>query len=67
MAPTVLALILGPMMERSLRTSLEISGGKMSIFLKSPIAAGLLAFAAIILITSAIRLLPLGGLKGDDE
>ena len=67
MAPTVLALILGPMMERSLRTALEISGGKMSIFIKSPIAIGLLAFAAIILVTSAIRLLPFGELKGDDE
>lgn len=66
MAPTILALILGPMMERSLRTALEISGGKMDIFFTSPIAATLLGLAAVILISSAIRLLPIG-IRGDNE
>jgi putative tricarboxylic transport membrane protein len=58
LAPTILALILGPMMERALRTSLEISGGDLSIFVRKPISAVLLGLAAVILITSAVRLLP---------
>jgi len=59
LAPTVLALILGPMTERALRTSLEISGGDISIFFKRPISATLLIVAIIVLVGSAIRLLPL--------
>ncbi|RJQ48958.1 MAG: tripartite tricarboxylate transporter permease [Desulfobacteraceae bacterium] len=58
LAPTILALILGPMMERALRTSLEISAGDLSIFVRRPISAVLLGLAAVILITSAVRLLP---------
>jgi putative tricarboxylic transport membrane protein len=50
LAPVVLTLILGPLMERSLRTSLEMSQGEMGIFLESPIAVVFLAAAALILI-----------------
>jgi putative tricarboxylic transport membrane protein len=53
LAPIVLTLILGPLMERSLRQSLEISQGSLGIFLKSPIAAVLLALAALVLIAPA--------------
>ena len=63
LAPTILALILGPMMERSLRTSLEMSGGDLWIFFQRPISAVLLIVAAIILITSAIRLMPMWARK----
>ena len=63
LAPAVLALILGPMMERSLRTSLEMSAGDLSIFFQRPISAGLLILAAIILLTSAIRLMPMWARK----
>jgi len=55
LAPTILALILGPMMERALRTSLEISGGDMSILITRPISAILLIVAAIVLISPAVR------------
>jgi putative tricarboxylic transport membrane protein len=65
LAPTILALILGPMMERSLRTSLEMSGGDLSIFFQRPISAVLLILGAIILITSAVRLLPIWARKED--
>lgn len=58
MAPTVLALVLGPLIERALRTSLEISAGDPTIFVKSPTAACLLILAAVILIVSSLRLLP---------
>jgi putative tricarboxylic transport membrane protein len=57
LAPTVLALILGPMMERALRTSLEMSGGELSILVTRPIPAILLIIAVIVLATPAVRLL----------
>ena len=57
LAPTVLALILGPMMERALRTSLEMSAGDMSILITRPISAVLLVIAAIVLLSPGVRLL----------
>ncbi|MGB9700888.1 MAG: tripartite tricarboxylate transporter permease [Thermodesulfobacteriota bacterium] len=57
LAPTILALILGPMMERTLRTSLEMSGGDLSILVTRPISAVLLIIAVIVLISPAIRLI----------
>jgi len=57
LAPTILALILGPMMERALRTSLEMSGGDLSILVTRPISAVLLIIAVIVLISPAIRLI----------
>ncbi len=59
MAPMILALVLGPLIERSLRTSLEISGGELSIFYTSPIAVTLLGIAAIVLVSSALPILSL--------
>ena len=58
MAPTVLALVLGPLIEKALRTSLQISAGDPSIFFTSPISAVLLVIAAIVLIGSSLRVLP---------
>ena len=37
-APLVLTLVLGPLMERALRQSLEMSEGDFSIFLTRPIS-----------------------------
>src|SRR5512139_3219311 len=65
LAPTVLALILGPMMERALRTSLEMSAGDMRIFMTRPISAVLLAVALIVLLSPAVRLL--GRRAGKDD
>ncbi|MGH8690702.1 MAG: tripartite tricarboxylate transporter permease [Burkholderiales bacterium] len=64
LAPAVLALILGPFMEKSLRTSLEISGGDFGIFVTRPISAALLACAALILVVSAFRIAALKSLRG---
>ena len=64
LAPTILALILGPMMERALRTSLEMSGGDLGIFLSRPISLVLLILTVVILVSSAIRQIPL---KGGDK
>ena len=55
LAPAILALILGPMMERSLRTTLEISGGSFAIFLDRPLALALLAIPVIVLAFMLIR------------
>lgn len=48
LAPAILALILGPMMEKSLRTTLEISGGSFLIFLDRPVALALLAVPVVV-------------------
>jgi putative tricarboxylic transport membrane protein len=58
LAPAVLGLILGPQLEKSLRTSLEMSAGDFSIFLSRPIALGLLIFAVLILVVAALNLAP---------
>jgi putative tricarboxylic transport membrane protein len=56
LAPAVLALILGPFMEKSLRTSLEMSGGDFGIFLTRPISLALLLVAGVVVAGSALRL-----------
>lgn len=57
LAPLVLTLILGPLMERALRQSLEMSRGDFAIFLTHPISAILLAIAFLVIVTSAIGLM----------
>jgi len=50
--PLVLTLILGPLMEKGLRKSLEMSAGDPGIFLDRPVAAALLVIAAAFLATA---------------
>lgn len=52
LAPFALTLILGPMMEKALRQSLEMSGGDLSVFYTRPLTATLLTIAVIILIVN---------------
>ena len=66
LAPAVLALILGPFMEKSLRTSLEISGGDFTVFLTRPISATLIACAALIIVVSTFRIAALKPLRTAD-
>jgi putative tricarboxylic transport membrane protein len=58
MAPAILTLILGPLMERSLRESLSIAQGDYSIFFTRPISLILLIITAAILATSAWQAWP---------
>jgi putative tricarboxylic transport membrane protein len=58
MAPLVLALVLGPLIERALRTALEIAGGDPTVFLTRPISAVLLAVATLVLIGAGLGRLP---------
>jgi putative tricarboxylic transport membrane protein len=53
--PLVLGVVLGFMVESNYRRALVLSGGDHMIFLRDPIGAGLLAFAAIFIIGSGIR------------
>ena len=55
-APMVLTFILGPLMERGLRQSLEMSEGDFLIFFERPISLTLLVLAAIVLLSSSLRL-----------
>lgn len=56
LAPIILTMTVGPLMESALRQSLEISGGRYTIFLSRPISVTLLACAAVVLVTSTLDL-----------
>ena len=58
MAPMVLGLILGPAIEKSLRTSLEMSAGDYTIFFTRPLCLGLLIATAAVLLGAALKLAP---------
>jgi putative tricarboxylic transport membrane protein len=49
-APVLVGMILGPLAEQQLRRALAISQGDPSVFLSRPIAAAILAVAALILL-----------------
>jgi putative tricarboxylic transport membrane protein len=51
--PLVLAFVLGPMVEGSMRQSLLMSGGSFSIFLERPISMALLGLFAVLAIGQA--------------
>ena len=53
-APLVLGLVIAPIFEQSLRQSLIMSNGSWTIFFGRPIAGGLLAISAALLVLSAI-------------
>jgi putative tricarboxylic transport membrane protein len=51
-APMVLAFVLGPLLERSFRQSLIMSGGSFMIFVQKPLSAISLAISALLIISS---------------
>jgi putative tricarboxylic transport membrane protein len=53
--PLVLAMILGPQLEASLRRSLIYSRGDLGVFFERPIAAVLLALALLVLLSPLFR------------
>lgn len=55
LAPLVLALVLGPLLEKSFRQSVIASQGSLNIFYERPIAASLLAIAFILILIPLIR------------
>jgi len=54
MAPLILGVVIGPMLEVALRQSLLLSRGRLSIFVTRPIAACFLAVAAFFLIRAMV-------------
>ena len=54
MAPLILALVLGPMMESNLRLSLLINQGDASVFLTKPISAAFMAVSALLIMSTMI-------------
>jgi putative tricarboxylic transport membrane protein len=48
-APLILAFVLGPILENSMRQSLKLSGGSFLIFVSRPVSVTLLALAAFVL------------------
>ena len=55
LAPAVLGLILGPMIETNYRRALTLSSGSHTIFLESPIGLVLLALAVVSFAAPAVR------------
>jgi putative tricarboxylic transport membrane protein len=53
--PMVLAMILGPILERSLQQSLIMAGGNFMIFLRRPLSGALLAVAGLLMLTPVAR------------
>jgi putative tricarboxylic transport membrane protein len=52
LAPLVLTLVLGPLMEAALRQSLQISRGEFSVFFTRPISLTFLIIATVIVVSS---------------
>ena len=50
LAPLVLALVLGPMMERSFREAMMISRGDLGIFMRRPISGTILLVGALVVL-----------------
>ena len=57
MAPAVLAIVLGPLAETSMRQSLIIGQGSPAIFVERPIAAAIMACAIILFILPLIKVI----------
>jgi putative tricarboxylic transport membrane protein len=56
-APMVLAMVLGPMVEKSLRQSLTISHGSLGIFFTRPVSGVLMVFSLLYLFAPVLRIL----------
>jgi len=54
-APMVLAVVLGPMLEQTMRQALMISRGSPAIFVTRPISLAVLVAAAVLLAVPALR------------
>lgn len=67
LAPMVLTLVLGPLMERSLRESLEISQGDFGIFVNRPISVVLIGIGVLIILSPLLKLRKPKALTEDPE
>ena len=69
-APFILAVVLGPMMEKAFRQSLIMFQGDLSVFIRRPISGAIFGIAVILLglplITGTIKRRKIAGLKETD-
>jgi putative tricarboxylic transport membrane protein len=49
LAPIILGLVLGPLMEKNLRRALALSGGEWGVLVSSPLAVAIWVLAALVL------------------
>jgi len=55
MAPVVLAIVLGPLAESSMRQSLLISNGSFAIFFTRPIAGTIMVIAIVLFVLPLLK------------
>jgi len=74
LAPIILGLVLGPLMEKNLRRALSLSGGDWQVLLSSPLAIGLWVLAVLSLLLPLFvgrigprRKVPSGGSRSSRE
>jgi putative tricarboxylic transport membrane protein len=65
LAPLVLTMVLGPLMERGLRQALEMSQGDISILFTRPLSLALLLIALLVIATSTFR--AFSAVKGETQ
>jgi len=53
-APVLLGLVIGPMLEQELRRSLAMASGDLTFFFRRPIALGIIALGAVLITTSTV-------------
>jgi putative tricarboxylic transport membrane protein len=53
-APAVIGLILGPLAETQFRRALSISQGDLSVFIRQPISATVLAISLLLLVVPIV-------------
>jgi putative tricarboxylic transport membrane protein len=54
LAPLILGLVLGPLMEKNLRRALLLSGGEWNVLVSSPLAVGIWTTTALVLVAPAL-------------
>jgi len=57
LAPLILGFILGPILESSAKQALIMSGGRLDIFVSSPIATVLLSLSGLVILTAVVSTL----------
>jgi putative tricarboxylic transport membrane protein len=57
MAPAVLAIVLGPLAETSMRQSLLMSQGEFSIFFERPISGPIMGVAIVLFLLPLIKMI----------
>ena len=55
LAPTILAVVLGPLLEQEFRRSISISGGDLTVFLTRPVSAAILGTVVLVAIYPAVK------------